>query len=149
MHRSTNPQRFLQQDESLEVRAAIEDAEKRASAEVKLIVVRHCWGDIRDKARKLFCERGLERTKQRNAVLILLVTTNQEFLVYGDEGIHEHVGQQFWETARDTMAGHFKHDRFGEGLAAGIRLIGEQLATHFPRQTDDANEIDDEIEYEG
>ena len=40
-------------------------------------------------------------TKDRNAVLFFVVPARRKFVVLGDSGIHEKVGQEFWhEIAR-------------------------------------------------
>ncbi|MHC4207916.1 MAG: TPM domain-containing protein [Planctomycetota bacterium] len=148
MRRSSNPKEFLTQAESALVEAAIEQAETRTSAEIKLVIVRYCWDDIRYKAAKIFRKFGLDKTQQRACVLILLVVTNHEFLIYGDRGIHEKVGQDFWDDVRNMMAAQFKQNEFGQGLCRGINLIGEKLVAHFPSRLDDRNEISNEIDYE-
>ena len=76
------------------VAEAIAAAERKTSAEVKVIVLHYCWTDIRNKAQALFAKHKLRETKDRNAVMILLVLANREFLVYGDKGIHERVDDQ-------------------------------------------------------
>jgi len=78
----------------------------------------------------------------------MLVLANHEFLIYGDEGIHEKVGQNFWDDVRDSMLEEFKEDKFGEGLCKGIERIGEKLAQFFPYQAGDKDEISDEVAYE-
>lgn len=148
MKRPTHPDKFFTPAEQAQIGAAIELAEKATSAELKLIVLRHCWLDIKQKAADLFKKHGLDKTRRRNAVLVLLVTTNREFLIYGDEGIHQKVGQSFWDDVKDIMAEHFRRDEFGTGLSAGIERIGEKLRTYFPYQADDQNELSDEITYE-
>lgn len=127
------------------MKSAVERAEKLTSGEIKLVLVRHCWSDIRAKAARIFQKCGLHKTEQRNCVMIMLVLTNREFLLYGDEGIHEKVGQDFWDDVRDRMLEKFKQDRFGDGLAEGIELVGKKLAKFFPPLTRDKNEISDEI----
>jgi uncharacterized membrane protein len=142
------PKHLLSDDDARRVRDAIADAESKTSAELKLIIARHCWGDIRDKAHTLFIKHGLDQTQQRNAVMILLVTTNREFLVYGDQGIHEKVGDAFWQATRDVMAHRFKAGAIGDGLVAGIEQIAARLGEHFPITTDDVNEISNEVAYD-
>ena len=148
MARSTNPKKFLSEDEKQHVQNAINQAEQQTSAEIKFVIVRHCWDDIRTKAAKIFKKLNLHKTKERNCVLILLVTTNHEFLIYGDEGIHEKVGQDFWDDVRNKMQNQFQENNFVEGVSEGIQLIGEKLAAYFPRQLTDVNEISDEVAYE-
>ncbi len=147
MARSTNPTKFFSDAESARINAAIKDAESRTSGEIKLVVARHCWGKIEAKAAKIFRELGLEKTKERNGVLILFIATNREFLIHGDQGIHEKVGQGFWDDIRDKMAAAFKQDEFGEGISQGVCLIGERLSQYFPYKRGDIDEISDEIGY--
>ncbi|MBC8377622.1 MAG: TPM domain-containing protein [Planctomycetes bacterium] len=148
MQRNTNSDKFFTPAEQELIQSAVEKAEQATSSEIKLIVLRHCWQDIKVKANQLFKKHKLHETKQRNAVLILLVTTNREFLIYGDEGIHEKVGQSFWDDVKETMLLHFHQNEYGAGLQVGIERIGEKLKYFFPCQTDDKNEIGNEISYE-
>ena len=147
MARSTHPAKFLTVAETATVNATIGEAERRTSAELKVVLARHCWGDLKRKARRIFRELGLDRTQERNCVLILLILANREFLVYGDEGIHAKVGQDFWGAVRGAMAEAFGRDEFGEGLARGVREVAEQLAQHFPCEEQDIDEIANEIVY--
>ena len=146
--RSTNPATFLTTDESRQLAAAIEHAEKQTSGEIKVVLVRHCWTDIHAKAAAIFMKHNLHKTEQRNCVLVMLVLTNREFLIHGDQGIHEKVGQEFWDDVRDLMSTRFAESKFGEGLSEGVRRIGEKLAQFFPRSMDDKDEISDEIVFE-
>lgn len=146
--RSSKPSEFLTPEESAQVEAAIRHAESRTSAELRLVIVRHCLGDLERKAARVFRKFGLHETAERNGVLILLVTTNREFLIHGDEGIHERVGQGFWDDIRDRMGRRFREGDFGDGLCEAIRTIGDRLAEQFPRRADDRNELPDEVGYE-
>ena len=148
MSRNMNPKQFFKPDEQTMIEAAIRDAEQVTSAEIKLIVLRHCWKDIKVKAVELFRKHRLYETQERNAVLILLVTANREFLIYGDEGINAKVGQSFWDDVKVGMQSLFCDDSFGAGLQQGIKQIGEKLKAFYPCQTDDTNEIDDGVAYE-
>ncbi|MHC4433310.1 MAG: TPM domain-containing protein [Planctomycetota bacterium] len=147
MARSTNPRKFLSAAESARINSAIKGAESKTSGEIKLVMARHCWGNMKAKARRIFKQLGLHKTKERNCVLILFVVTNREFLIYGDQGIHERVGQEFWDDIRDKMMADFEQDEFGDGISRGVCVIGERLSQHFPYQRDDTDEISDDIVY--
>ena len=127
---------------------AVAAAELRTSAEVKVIVLRYCWADIREKAKSLFYKHELHKTKDRNAVMILQVLVNREFLIYGDKGINEKVEKDFWLNVSNAMREKFQSGNLIAGLCAGVEHVGEQLATYFPRNDDDVNEISDEAVYE-
>lgn len=143
--RKHNPDLFLKPEEEKQVTSAIKDAESRTTAEIKLIIIRHCWDKIEHKAAAIFRKYKLSATMNRNAVLILLVTANHEFFIYGDQGIHEKVGQNFWHDIRNLMVNHFKINQFGQGLCEAINLIGEKLAVYFPTGQNNPNEISDKI----
>ena len=130
-----------------QIAAAVAAAELRTSAEVKVIVLRYCWADIREKAKSLFYKHELHKTKDRNAVMILQVLVNREFLIYGDKGINEKVEEDFWLNLSNAMREKFQSGNLIAGLCAGVEHVGEQLATYFPRN-DDVNEISDEVVYE-
>jgi uncharacterized membrane protein len=130
------------------VSATVSLAEKKTAAEIKVVVLNYCWVDIREKARVLFFRHGLQKTKNRNAVMIVLVLKNREFLVYGDKGIHEKVTDEFWLHTRDSMLSSFQKGDIVEGLCHGVQLVGEKLALYFPYQHNDENELSDEVIYE-
>ena len=54
MTRSTQPDTFFTPEERAGIVAAIETAEQATSAEIKLIVLGRCRGDIKDAAADLF-----------------------------------------------------------------------------------------------
>ncbi|MCP4256329.1 MAG: TPM domain-containing protein [Planctomycetes bacterium] len=147
MVRSTNPRKFLSEAESARINSAIKEAESKTSGEIKVVMARHCWSKMEAKAAKIFRELGLDKTKERNCVLILFIVTNREFLIHGDQGIHDRVGQGFWDDIRDKMTAAFKQDEFGVGISQGVCLIGERLSEYFPYQRDDTDEISNEIVY--
>ncbi len=148
MKRSDNPKHFLSPEERLLIETAVSVAEKKTSAEIKVVIARYCWRDIHEKAIKIFSKYELHKTEQRNCVLILLVLANREFLIFGDKGIHEKAGQELWDDARDKMRELFRQDKFGDGLAVGVETVGQKLIQFFPYEEDDRNEISNEVAYE-
>ena len=95
-----DPTKWLNPDELQRVTDAIGEAEMQTSAEIKLVMVHHCWVDIQQKAQQLFLKHGLDKTELRNAVMILVVTADRQFLIYGDVGIDQKVGRLFWADVR-------------------------------------------------
>ncbi|MAE63429.1 MAG: hypothetical protein CMJ18_04085 [Phycisphaeraceae bacterium] len=131
--------------ESAELAAVVRDAEARTSAEIRVVITRHCWGDLRAKGQRLFRRHGLDATAGRNAVMILLVAANREVLVYGDNAIHERVGPRFWVEVKDLMVERFSTGDVVGGLREGVLRVGERLVEHFPRADEDVNELDDGV----
>lgn len=129
------------------VTAAIEDAERDTSGEIRVHIQNHVRGDLYAAARKRFEDLGMTATEQRNGVLFYLAVKDRNFAVLGDRGIDERVPDGFWQETVDTMRGFFALGDLAGGLEAGIRQAGQALREFFPRQHDDVNELSDEISY--
>jgi len=130
------------------VKAAIQDAERRTSGEIRVSVSRLFWGKVEPVAWKAFHRLGMSATKDRNGILFFIVPSRRRFVVLGDTGIHAHVGQDFWEGIARAMSEDFKKGDFTDGLVRGIREVGERLALHFPCDAaTDKNELSDEIDF--
>lgn len=130
------------------VKAAIADAERAASGEVRVSVAPFFWGSVRRVAEKAFVRLRMTATKDRNGILFFIVPARKKFAILGDEGIHAKVGQDFWESLAGLMSGHFRKGEFTEGLVAAIEESGRQLAAHFPCDpSTDVNELPDDIDF--
>jgi uncharacterized membrane protein len=127
---------------------AIESAERRTSGEICVSVAPLFWGKIEKAADKAFVRLGMTRTKDRNGVLFFVVPARRKFVVLGDRGIHERVGQEFWDTVVAAVAEEFKAGDFTTGLVKGIEQVGDQLAVHFPfERVTDKNELSNEVDF--
>ena len=132
-----------------QVVAAIQAAERRTSGEIRVSVASFFWGDVEKTAGKAFRRLGMERTADRNGVLIFLVPSRRRFAVLGDVGIHERVGQAFWEDVSACLSAHFRRGAFTDGLVEGIRMVGDRLATHFPSAGEaDRNELPEDVDFQ-
>lgn len=140
---------FLTAGQKEAVRAAVRGAELQTSGEVRVHLENHCKGEVRDRAAFVFRKLGMHTTAGRNAVLFYVAVKDRKFAILGDAGINIRVRPDFWDDIKKSMAAHFKEDRFGEGIALGVRMAGEQLGAHFPLQPGDKNELGDEISYQG
>lgn len=130
------------------LKAAIAAAERETSGEVRVSVSRFFWGSVRHAARRAFARLGMAKTRDRNAVLFFIVPARKKFVVLGDQGIHEKVGQDFWECVAGLMSEHFKKGEFTEGLVEAIGEAGRQLAAHFPYDPKtDVNELADDVDF--
>jgi uncharacterized membrane protein len=99
-------------------------------------------------ARDRFRRLGMAGTAAKNGVLFYLATEDGRFAVFGDEGIHQQVGDPFWQELRDRMTERFRSGQFTLGLTEAVGAVGAHLAAAFPRAADDRNELPDAISWE-
>lgn len=126
---------------------AIAQAEAISSGEIRVHIEQQTLTHAIDRAAVLFDELGIHQTAQRNGVLFYIAVGNRQFAVLGDEGINAKVSPQFWEGICAIMSGYFKIGNYVEGLETAIRLTGLELAKHYPRQSNDVNELPNEISF--
>jgi uncharacterized membrane protein len=138
-------QEFLQNLDQERILRAIKGAEANTTGEVRLCVTRKPEPDPMVAARRAFVALGMEQTRDRNGVLILISPGSQTFAVLGDQGIHGKAGEAFWEQITRELAAAFAAGQIEQGLESAIARIGDTLARHFPRQPGDTNELPDDI----
>ena len=131
------------------IKQAIRTAEQLTSGEIRLYLEDFCDREHPvERAAELFRLFGMFNTKQRNAVLIYLAEKSRMFAIWGDSGIHERVGFQFWDAEKQLLRTYLQAEQACEGLCRVIEQIGVRLQQHFPADPDDnVNELPDEIIY--
>ena len=128
--------RLARHVDSERVLKAIERAEAGTSGVIRVTVAPHFWGSAHKAAEKAFHRLGLTRLPERNGVLIFVVPSRREFSIIGDRGIHEKVGQGFWDRVRDAMSKRIQEGDLTDGIVHGIQEAGKELAAHFPPRSD-------------
>ena len=135
-------------EEQARIVEGIRRAEQGTSGEVRVFVENRCsYMDALDRAIEIFKEKGMEQTQERNAVLIYVALRDHQLAVYGDEGIHRKVGNDYWKKEVFGMIRDFNRDDYAEGIAHCVEDIGDALQKHFPYTKDDKNELKDDIEF--
>src|SRR5437667_5287765 len=125
--------------------AAIAEAEKKSSGQVRVHVTHRKPENLEERAARRFEKLGMTRTAHRNGVLIYIAPKLRRFRILGDTGVHEKCGDEFWKETASEMEEHFRRGEFTEGVVRGIEKAGELLAAHFPRSAGDRNELPDEV----
>ena len=138
---------FFSPPDNEKVVQAIRNAEMRTSGEIRVFIESRCrFIDAMDRALEIFTNLKMEQTEFRNAVLLYIALKDRQLAVYGDKGIHEKVGAEFWNVAVKRILAHFNKDDYAGGIANCVTEIGEQLQQHFPYDKGtDKNELPDEI----
>lgn len=135
------PKEFLQQLDHVRLEGAIAAAEAQTSGEIRVVVHRREIDDAVSFAQAEFLRLGMQKTRERNAVLFLVAPASQSFAIIGDEGVHRKCGPAFWSELAATMQDSFRRADYNGALVDGIARAGALLAEHFPRRPDDTDEL--------
>ena len=137
---------FLSKLEHDRIVGAIREAESRTSGQIRVFIQRGKLGlDPLIAAQRKFHRIGMQRTPERNAVLIFVAPRAHKFAIIGDQAVHEKCGEQFWQRLADAMREHFQNEKFSHALVEAIEETGNALASHFPRASTSSNPLPDEI----
>lgn len=138
---------FFSEEEKAQLVSAIQQAEQRTSGEIRIYVESRCrFMDSVDRAKEIFLQLKMAQTQERNATLIYIAFEDHQLAILGDEGIHQKVGQAYWEKEVIKMISEFKSEHIVEGICQVVYDIGEALQQHFPYdRSTDKNELPDDI----
>ena len=136
---------FLTKQDEQEIVSSIVEAEKNTSGEIRVHIEEHSEKSPLDRAQEVFFELKMNETQDRNGVLFYICVSDKKFAIIGDKGINDVVESDFWDCTKDTVIANFKEGNFKKGLVEGILQAGQQLKHYFPYQSDDTNELSNEI----
>jgi len=143
---SSKKQSFFTKEEEERMVKAIRSAELQTSGEIRLFVESKCsFINPVDRAIELFGKLNMHQTQDRNAVLVYIALKDKQLAVFGDEGIHQRLGQSFWNDEVEKIIGQFNQNEISNGICNMIQAIGKALTHHFPHAIDDKNELSDGI----
>ncbi len=131
-----------------QIEQAIAHLELQTSAELRVVVERKVkvkTASAKVRAEQLFDELKMHQTEQRNAVLIYLSFKPRFVAVVGDEGIHQKVGDNFWQDVYNAMKAQCQSGQFTQAICNGIQEVEKQLTKYYPIQPDDVDELSNEV----
>jgi len=138
---------FFSAGENQSVVDAVRAAEKETSGEVRVYVESRCkFVDPLDRAAELFFGLKMDQTAERNGVLVYVAIKDRQLAIFGDLGIHQKVGDAFWQKEVEKMLTEFNRENYAAGISRVVHNIGEALKKHFPYNGEtDKNELPDDI----
>lgn len=141
------PIQFFSAEEQKEIVSAIQSAEKHTSGEIRVFIESKCrFVDPIDRAYEIFGGLQMEKTQQRNAVLVYIAVKHRQLAIFGDEGIHQMLGQEFWDKEIQHILSSFNKENYTQGLIAVIEDLGQALSEKFPYDPNtDKNELPDDL----
>ncbi len=138
---------FFTPEQRLGIVEAIRKNEKRTSGEIRVFVESKCsWMNPLERAYEVFYGLGMEKTEDKNGVLIYVAVKDRQLAIFGDENIHKKLGNDYWQQEVNKMVKKFTSENVPEGIRQCVEDIGEALHYHFPYNNDtDKNELPDDI----
>ena len=139
-------QQFFPQEDCKRIVEAIRNAEHKTSGEVRVYVESRCrFVDPLNRAAEIFYGLKMEKTEHRNGVLLYIAMKDRQLAVFGDEGIHTKVGDEYWNNEVKKILSHFNKENYAQGIIEVVTDIGNSLHQFFPYEDDDRNELPDDI----
>lgn len=144
LHKHTE---FFSAKEKEQIVQAIGTAEKETSGEIRIYVEsRNPMVNVIDRAAEVFFKLEMQKTAERNGVLLYIAIKDKELALFGDEGIYAKVGAEFWNHAVRDMLAEFSNENISNGIEKCILHIGQTLKEKFPYDAaTDKNELPDDI----
>ncbi|WP_265570270.1 TPM domain-containing protein [Sphingomicrobium nitratireducens] len=100
---------------------------------------------VRARAIDIYKAGAERRTIGRTGILVYLSMGEHRAEIIHDDAITEVVTPETWGEAMAALLGPVKEGRVTDGIVAAIEEIGDVLAEHFPKSSEDTNEIPDKL----
>lgn len=142
-----SPSKYFTSEQKDAMVAAIQQAEKDTSGEIRIHFENRTRKAVLDRAAQVFAELKMHKTAQRNGVLVYVALEDHKLAILGDAGINAKVPADFWDEIKNRMVEKFKAGQVCEGVCEAVIAAGQQLKAFFPYQTDDVNELPDDISF--
>jgi putative membrane protein len=100
---------------------------------------------VRNHAISLFKVGTESKTVGRTGVLLYLSMLEHRAEIVADEAIASKVAPEVWGDAMVALLDHVKAGNPGQGVAAAVAQMGVVLAEHFPKGSENPNELPDRL----
>jgi len=142
--------KYISADELDAIKNHIAEIEKFTSGEIRLCFqMRRAWIDrkltTRELAMKEFFKLGMEKTKDKTGVLLFILFKDKKFEVVADEGINNKISPEKWNVITNFLINEFKSGHYKDGIVKALDEVKEVLMKEFPRNSDDVDELSNDI----
>lgn len=137
--------KFFSLQETEAIKSAVSLAESQTSGEIRVYVESYCKEDVLDRAAWHFMQMGMQATKDRTGVLIYIAVKSRKLAVIGDCGINAVVRPGFWDDAKECMLVQLRQGNLSQAIVDGVAMVGDVLRQYFPIQSNDVNELPDDV----
>jgi putative membrane protein len=119
---------------------------------IGFVVAYFGWGRFlkrNERRRKVVWNRALGSfhqitpTRGLTGVLIFVSLEEDQAAIVADKGIASKVPEDYWRKPHTLIVEAMKLGKHAEGIVGAIEMMAVELAAHFPRESDDINELPD------
>jgi len=100
---------------------------------------------VRERAVRAFFEKRLYKTRDETGILIFISLLERKVWILGDRGVDKKISHSVWQGLVKELTRGIREGKACEALSNVIYLIGIELGRHFPKRSDDVNELSDEL----
>lgn len=100
---------------------------------------------VRARAIDLFKVGTESKTVGSTGVLLYLSMREHRAEIVADQAIADKVAPEVWGDAMVALIANVRKGRAGEGMAEAVRQMGVVLAEHFPKGSENPNELPDRL----
>lgn len=100
---------------------------------------------VRERALRMFYEKGLYKTRGHTGVLFFISLLERKVWILADKGIHGKLKQDTLNRFAVEVSRCIKTGCACEALCKAIEETGDLLSRHFPKTSSDIDELPDEV----
>jgi len=160
MKRYNDALNFLTSDQRNEIADAISKAETITSGEIRVLVVaassvlpkfskKDQKEALRRRAIKEFSNLGIQNTKDKTGVLLMVSIEERMVQVLAGNGINSVVPENTWPAMVHHITDGIKAGNPAQGITVAVAEIGKMLSEKFPIKPDDSNELSNAVVIKG
>jgi putative membrane protein len=112
---------------------------------VHLVSTRRKSEAVRERAMRVFYDKGLYKTRHHTGVLFFLSALERKVWVLADKGIYEKITHEALNSLARKVSRGMKEGRAVAALCEAIEACGVILTEYFPREADDRDELPDGV----
>lgn len=100
---------------------------------------------VNQRAMLEFYNHRVNHTENATGILIFISLLEHRAVVLGDQPIASRLPQDAWQEVVDLLIAGIKGKKLAEGYIQAIEKSGQILATHFPHQRHNPNELPNKL----
>jgi uncharacterized membrane protein len=151
---------FLTNEQMNKIADAIAEAESTTSGEIRVLVVAassvlplFSKNDqkraLRRRAVREFAKLGIQNTRDRTGVLIMVSLEERMVQILAGTGINSIVPENTWPSMVQCITEGIKAGNPAQGILKAVADIGKMLSENFPVKPDDMNELSNAVVIKG